>query len=88
VVDIHGFRLSSATGSAHDPAQRRRPRRGQRFGTILGEGKVNIADIHLARRRWAQRCWRCCADQQPGPEVPARIQALPEVKEIHVFDLG
>jgi D-3-phosphoglycerate dehydrogenase len=91
VVDIHGFRLEfRPQGRLMVLRNDDVPGVVGRFGTILGEGKVNIADIHLARavdgRSDALAVLRL--DQQPGPEVLARIQALPEVKEIHVFDLG
>jgi len=90
VVDIHGFRLEfRPQGRMLILRNEDVPGVVGRFGTILGEGHINIADIHLARaegRRDALAVMRL--DQEPGPEVLARIQALPEVKEIHVFDLG
>jgi hypothetical protein len=90
VVDIHGFRLEfRPQGRLLILRNEDVPGVVGRFGTILGEGRINIADIHLARaegRRDALAVMRL--DQEPGADVLARIQALPEVKEIHVFDLG
>jgi D-3-phosphoglycerate dehydrogenase len=91
VVDIHGFRLEfRPQGLLLVLRNEDVPGVVGRFGTILGEGRVNIADIHLARatdgRRDALAVLRL--DQAPGAEVLARIRALPEVKETHLFDLG
>ena len=90
VVDIHGFRLEfRPQGRMLILRNDDVPGVVGRFGTILGEGGINIADIHLARaegRHDALAVMRL--DQEPGPEVLGRIQALPEVREIHVFDLG
>jgi D-3-phosphoglycerate dehydrogenase len=90
VVDIQGFRLEfRPQGRLLVLRNEDVPGVVGRFGTILGEGRINIADIHLARaegRRDALAVMRL--DQDPGPEVLARIQALPEVREVHVFDLG
>ena len=91
VVDIHGFRLEfRPQGKLLILRNEDVPGVVGRFGTILGEGHVNIADIHLARavdgRRDALAVMRL--DQEPPAEVLARVQALPEVKEVHFFDLG
>ncbi|MDX1383553.1 MAG: phosphoglycerate dehydrogenase [Thermoanaerobaculia bacterium] len=60
-----------------------------RLGTTLGEGAVNIADIHLARENSSQEAMAVLRlDAEPSAEVLAAIQGLPEVKETHVFDLG
>ena len=60
-----------------------------RLGTLLGESKINIADIHLARAEESNDALAVLRlDQEPSAEVLARLQDLPEVQETHVFDLG
>ena len=60
-----------------------------RLGTLLGESKINIADIHLARSEESNDALAVLRlDQEPSAEVLARLQDLPEVQETHVFDLG
>jgi len=60
-----------------------------RLGTILGEARVNIADIHLARRdgeRDALAVLRL--DETPPDAVLDRLRALPEVRSARVLELG
>ena len=75
VVDIDGFRLEfRPQGKLLVLRNEDVPGVVGRFGTILGEGDVNIADIHLARavdgRRDALAVMRL--DQEPPAEVLAR----------------
>jgi len=60
-----------------------------KLGSILGEGGVNIAEIHLARRDGdpdAMAVMRL--DQAPSPATLERLRALPEVKQVRLADLG
>lgn len=60
-----------------------------RLGSILGEAKVNIADIHLARRdgeRDALAVLRL--DESPPEAALERLRALPEVRSARVLELG
>jgi D-3-phosphoglycerate dehydrogenase len=55
---------------------------------VLGEGGVNIADIHLARieaRHAALAMLR--VDQAPGPELLAKLRALPELVRLCSVEL-
>jgi D-3-phosphoglycerate dehydrogenase len=58
-----------------------------KIGTLLAEADVNIADIHLARRgQEALAVLRL--DQEPGADVLAKLNALPEVKSARKVLLG
>lgn len=60
-----------------------------KLGTLLGDARINIADIHLARADGSTDAIAVLRlDQEPGAAVLSRLEALPEVKETHVFDLG
>ena len=60
-----------------------------RIGTLLAEARINIADIHLARRDSEGEALAVLRlDQEPGPEVLARLAALPEVRRVRLVDLG
>ncbi|HVF58726.1 MAG TPA: phosphoglycerate dehydrogenase [Thermoanaerobaculia bacterium] len=60
-----------------------------RLGTLLGEAQINIADIHLARSDSEGEALAVLRlDQEPGPEVLARLAALPEVRRVQLVDLG
>lgn len=60
-----------------------------RIGTVLGEGGVNIADIHLARRRGESEALAVLrVDQEPSAETLERLLAIPEVRSAQVVDLG
>jgi hypothetical protein len=59
-----------------------------RFGTLLGEAGVNIADIHLARRDGDPDALAVLRlDAAPPKEVLAALRALDEVREAVVVDL-
>lgn len=59
-----------------------------KLGTLLGEGGVNIADIHLARRRGTDEAMAVLRlDQEPPPATLESLRALPEVEEARVIDL-
>lgn len=59
-----------------------------KLGTLLGEGGVNIADIHLARRRGTDEAMAVLRlDQEPPAETLESLRALPEVEEARVIDL-
>ncbi|MGH9363362.1 MAG: NAD(P)-dependent oxidoreductase, partial [Thermoanaerobaculia bacterium] len=60
-----------------------------RLGTLLGEARINIADIHLARRDAQGEALAVLRlDQEPGAEVLAQLAALPEVRRVQFIDLG
>ena len=63
-----------------------------KIGFILGEGGVNIAEIHLARNRGSSASTGSAAvlrlDQAPDQTVLERIRALPEVFSAQSLDLG
>lgn len=63
-----------------------------KLGTLLGNAGVNIADIHLARRRRATGEVDALAvlrlDHAPTAEVLAQVRALPEVERAELVDLG
>jgi len=59
-----------------------------KFGTLLGEAGLNIAEIHLARRRDQQTAMAVVRlDEAPGDEVLGRFEALPEVSQVQLVDL-
>jgi hypothetical protein len=59
-----------------------------KLGTLLGEARVNIADIHLARRDGEAKALAVLRlDQPAGDAVVARLRALPEVLSASQVDL-
>ncbi|HEY0514449.1 MAG TPA: phosphoglycerate dehydrogenase [Thermoanaerobaculia bacterium] len=58
-----------------------------KIGTLLAEADVNIADIHLARRG-TEALAVLRLDQEPTPELLAKLNALPEVKSARRVLLG
>jgi len=59
-----------------------------KFGTLLGEAGLNIAEIHLARQREEETAMAVVRlDEAPGAEVLARFEALPEVSRVQLVDL-
>ncbi|MGH9379336.1 MAG: phosphoglycerate dehydrogenase [Thermoanaerobaculia bacterium] len=59
-----------------------------KLGTLLGQAKVNIADIHLARRRGTDEAMAVLRlDQEPPADALEALRALPEVEEARVIDL-
>lgn len=63
-----------------------------KLGNLLGGAGVNIADIHLARRRRTGKEFEALAvlrlDQTPDAELLAQLRALPEVERADLVDLG
>jgi D-3-phosphoglycerate dehydrogenase len=60
-----------------------------KLGTILGEGAINIAEIHLARHDGETDAMAVLRlDQAPSETVLARLRAQPEVREVRLADLG
>ncbi|HUP21577.1 MAG TPA: phosphoglycerate dehydrogenase [Thermoanaerobaculia bacterium] len=59
-----------------------------KLGTLLGAAKVNIADIHLARRdREGEALSVLRLDQRPPKECLDALRALPEARGVDVVDL-
>jgi D-3-phosphoglycerate dehydrogenase / 2-oxoglutarate reductase len=90
VVRFEGFRLEfRPAGRLLVLRNRDVPGVVGKLGTILGEGGVNIAEIHLARRDGdpdAMAVMRL--DQAPSVATLERLRALPEVKQVRLADLG
>jgi D-3-phosphoglycerate dehydrogenase len=60
-----------------------------RLGTLLGEAAVNIAEIHLARRRGgADAVAVVRLDQEPSADVLDAIRAFDEVYDVRLVDFG
>ncbi len=60
-----------------------------KVGTLLGEARVNIADIHLARKDGEEDAWTILRlDEEPPREVLDRLAALPEMRRVDLADLG
>jgi D-3-phosphoglycerate dehydrogenase len=60
-----------------------------KVGTLLGEARVNIADIHLARKDGEEDAWTILRlDEEPSREVLDRLAALPEMRRVDLADLG
>jgi D-3-phosphoglycerate dehydrogenase / 2-oxoglutarate reductase len=60
-----------------------------RLGTLLGEAAVNIAEIHLARRRGGADALAVVrVDQEPAPAVLDAIRAFDEVSDVRLVNLG
>ncbi|HVR06464.1 MAG TPA: phosphoglycerate dehydrogenase [Thermoanaerobaculia bacterium] len=59
-----------------------------KLGSLLGEARVNIADIHLARRDGEEKALAVLRlDQPAGEAVVTRLRALPEVLSASQLDL-
>ena len=60
-----------------------------KLGMLLGEGGVNIADIHLARQKGESDAVAVLRlDVEPPAPVLDELRGLPEVRSVHVVDLG
>jgi D-3-phosphoglycerate dehydrogenase len=60
-----------------------------KVGTLLGEAGVNIADIHLARKDGEEDAWTILRlDEEPAQEILERLAALPQMRRVHLADLG
>ena len=89
VVRFRGFRLEfRPEGRLMVLSNRDVPGVVGRLGTLLGEGGVNIAEIHLARLSGGEDAVAVLRlDQQPDEAVLRRIADLPEVHGVQVADL-
>ncbi len=89
VVRFRGFRLEfRPEGRLMVLSNRDVPGVVGRLGTLLGEGGVNIAEIHLARLGGAEDAVAVLRlDQQPTEAVMRRIADLPEVHSVQMADL-
>ena len=58
-----------------------------RLGQLLGEGGVNIAEIHLARDGKDRAMAVLRLDQLPSQELLEQLEALPEMSEVRLVDL-
>src|SRR6185503_21326976 len=90
VVRFEGFRLEfRPTGKLLVLRNRDVPGVVGKLGTILGEGGVNIAEIHLARRDGEPDAIAVMRlDQAPSAQTLERLRSLPEVKQVRMADLG
>jgi D-3-phosphoglycerate dehydrogenase len=58
-----------------------------RLGRLLGEGGVNIAEIHLARDGHARAMAVLRLDQEPSASVLEEIASLSEISNVRMVDL-
>ncbi|MGB6001573.1 MAG: ACT domain-containing protein, partial [Thermoanaerobaculia bacterium] len=59
-----------------------------KVGTLLGDAKVNIAEIHLARRQGGDEAMAVLRlDEELAPEVVDRLTALTEVNRVQTISL-
>jgi D-3-phosphoglycerate dehydrogenase len=84
VVDFLGYRLEFRPhGRLLVLENRDVPGVVGRIGTTLGEGGVNIAEIHLSRHEDAGEALAVLRlDQTPGESTLARLRALPEISRV------
>ena len=59
-----------------------------RLGTLLGDGGINIADIHLAREPGGHALAVLRLDQPPDDDCLAALLALDESISVDLFDLS
>ncbi len=58
-------------------------------GSLLGDSRINIADVHLARKDGEEDAWTVFRlDQQPSQDVLDRLAKLPFVRAVRSIDLG
>ncbi len=90
VVRFEGFRLEfRPSGRLLVLRNRDVPGVVGKLGTILGEGAVNIAEIHLARHDGESDAMAVLRlDQAPSEAVLERLRAQPEVREVRLADMG
>ncbi|HVS02125.1 MAG TPA: phosphoglycerate dehydrogenase [Thermoanaerobaculia bacterium] len=91
VVRLAGFRLEfRPKGRLLVLTNRDVPGVVGKLGTLLGEAGVNIAEIHLARRRAGRDGAMAVVriDQEPPPGMVQRIAELPEVQSARLVDAG
>jgi len=90
VVRFEGFRLEfRPSGKLLVLRNRDVPGVVGKLGTILGEGGVNIAEIHLARRDGEPDAIAVMRlDQAPPAATLERLRGLAEVKQVRMADLG
>jgi D-3-phosphoglycerate dehydrogenase len=90
VVAVDGYRLEfRPDGRLLVMRNRDVPGVVGRLGTLLGEAAVNIAEIHLARRRGgADAVAVVRLDQEPSAAVLDAIRAFDEVYDVRLVNLG
>lgn len=88
VVRLEGYQLEfRPVGNLLVLENTDRPGVVGQIGTLLAAAQINIADIHLARRG-AEALAVLRLDQEPGEDVVAALQQLPEVKSARRVLLG
>jgi D-3-phosphoglycerate dehydrogenase len=90
VVSIGGFRLEfQPRGRLLVLRNRDVPGVVGKLGMALGQGGINIADIHLARREGDPEAMAVLRlDQEPGPAVLAELASIFEVGRVWFVDMG
>jgi len=90
VVGFGNYRLEFSPGGTLLVMQNRDvPGVVGRLGTTLGEGGVNIAEIHLAREAGGQAAMAVVRlDSEPADEILVAIRAFDEVEDVQVVVLG
>ena len=59
------------------------------LGTMLGEARINIADIHLAREDGSSDALAVLRlDDAPSSELLEKLRSEEVVREVHLLDLG
>jgi D-3-phosphoglycerate dehydrogenase / 2-oxoglutarate reductase len=88
VVEFGGYRLEFRPGGVLLVLSNRDvPGVVGRIGTILGNGGVNIAEIHLSRAKGEAAMAVLRLDQDPGEAVLEELEGLPEVFKVQLVDL-
>jgi D-3-phosphoglycerate dehydrogenase len=60
-----------------------------KVGTLIADARINIADIHLARRDGGNEAMAVLRlDQDPSDELLAQLTRFPEVRSAHRIDLS
>ena len=60
-----------------------------KVGTLLGEARVNIAEIHLARSLEGEEAMAVVRlDADPEPQVLETLAQIPEITQVMMVDLG
>ena len=90
VVRFRGFRLEfRPSGKLLVLQNRDVPGVVGKVGTLLGDARVNIAEIHLAREATDENAVAVIRlDAEPGAEVLRALAALPEIRSVQLVDLG
>lgn len=90
VVEIEGYPLEfRPKGELLMVRNRDVPGVVGRVGTFLGEAGLNIAEVHLSRRRGSDLALAIVRlDEEPPAELVKRIDDLEEVEWVKTIDLG